>query len=218
MKKTLLLLASLAFAALAFTAIAAQPEIEHKVHLKIIADDDLVDVELDDLAIGDSQQLFTESGKQVVITRKEAGYEFDIEGRDEPILVRTGTQAYAFAHDHSCDGDDCPQHVVIKKHVNVTTDGDGAGQQMIFMSDDGEVHRLGDGEDVTWIAGEGSGDGKLHVIELDGASSAAERLLASGVLDSLDDAKRQEILDALRDGERKVEVKVISKRHQHEDQ
>ncbi len=212
-------LLALAFGVFAMPAVADEPAIEHQVRIKIVADDELLDVELDDLEIGDSQQFFTDSGKQVVATRTEEGYEIEIEGRDEPILVRTGDNAYAFSFDTDCDGDDCPKHIAITKDIEISGDGEGEARRMIFMSTDGELH-VGDADHLSWTESD-EGSNHLAWIEADG-DAAAERLLESGALDGLDEDKRQEILDAVRagaggDGETNVEVKVLKIRRDHDD-
>lgn len=211
-----LLLALLISTLLALTTVvvADEPEIERHVKLKIVADGETLDVELDDLEVGDSQQFFTENGTEFVVTRTEDAYEFDIEGRDEPIVVSTSEHgAYAYNYNTACEGDDCPRHVVIKKDVHIDGEGEGSGRRMIFMSTDGDTHVTeGEGGAMTWIEGDGDGEG-LHFIHAGGGEAAAERLLESGALDDLDEAKRQEILDAVRagdgDGETNVDVKVI---------
>lgn len=223
----------IAFALVAMTsvvvtgaAIADEPEIERQVKLKIVADGDTLDAELGDLEIGESQQLFTQEGNQVVATRTEEGYELDIEGRDEPILVRTGDHAYAFSFDTDCEGDDCPRHIAVTKDIEIDGEGHGAGRRMVFIGDNDDIHVVGDDDgDMTWIEHEGAGEGGVHVIRSGDGAAAAERLIESGALDDLDDAKRQEILDALRagDGASGVDVKVIKMRRggdheEHEDE
>lgn len=226
--KTGLLLALLALSAWTLAATAGEPEIDRQVKLKILADDEMVDLDLSHLEVGESEQLYTENGKEIVALRTEEGFEIDVEGRDEPIVVKTGDHAYAFSLDHDCDesDDDCTHDVIVRKNVHVIHEdgehehGEGA-HTMMFISEDGEHHAVG-GHANVWISGDAEGDGEgdgMQVFRFNGGGEGAiEKLLASGALDNLDETKREEILEALRSGhgEGNVRVKVIEK-HRHED-
>jgi|GEM_PF-4552622 len=220
MKKSALL-ALLLLTAGAVAASAVEPVVEQQIRLKIMADDDLLDLDLSDLAVGESQQLYTESGKEVVVTRSEDSFEIQVEGRDEPIIVHTGAgHAYAFDVEAACqDADDCLHRVIVNSDVEVADhDGDEV-HSMVFIGEDGDAHALGDQASV-WVSAKDEENGEgLHVIRVGGGEDAAQKLLASGALDGLDLAKRQEILDALREGsgEAKVHMKVIKKHHHDED-
>ncbi len=222
--KSGLLLALLALSAFALVATAGEPDIDRQVKLKILADDEMVELDLSHLEVGESEQLFSESGKEIVALRTEEGFEIDVEGRDEPIIVKTGDHAYAFSVDHHCEesDDDCTHNVIVRKNVHILHEedhhehGEGA-HSMVFISGEGEQHIVG-GHANVWLSSEGEGEG-MKVFRFNGGGEGAiEKLLASGALDNLDEAKREEILEALRSGhgEGNVRVKVIEK-HRHED-
>lgn len=183
MKKTLpLLIALLVAAVVATLAFAGEPEkFEHRIKLVINAGDEPIEIEAEDLAVGESREFQTESGKAVVLTRTEDGLEVTVDGKKLNLPGHGG--AHAFFH-----GADT------KVFVARAGEGQGEnGQGFLWVDSDGTSH-----------TGEGH-----HVFQIHrhGGDSAA-RLLKSGVLDGLDAPTRDRILEELRkiDAEPAVEV------------
>jgi hypothetical protein len=181
---------------LAFGVVMAQ-EVEQKIELKIMVSDDgsgddneihwvSDDLDLDDLAIGESKTITGESGREVTVTRTDDGMQFDIEGETVvvPDMGAHGTHM-AFV---SADGDPGDIDVRVMKMDGVHEDidievmGDGAHMMQAHHPDgvtiisgtplDDSVKEsirsvlisAGNNEEVTFI--DGSGDGKqVHVIK-----------------------------------------------------
>lgn len=183
-----LLVATLLVSAFSFAA-EPEPEVKHKVKIKIADGEDLVDVEADDLGVGESRQSFTESGKEVLLTRTEDGYRLEVDGKEIDLGLSHGEGHHEVYRMHG--GDDAK--VVIR-----TMEGEeGHAYAYVHADKHHWVEKGEDGEDID------------IVIE---RSSPADHLLASGVLDDLDEETRQKILDTLREMEphkRIVKKKVI---------
>lgn len=115
MKKTLpLLIALLVAAAVATLAFAGEPEKrEHHVKLVINAGDEPIDIEAEDLAVGESREFQTDSGKTVVLTRTEDGLEVTIDGKKLDLPGHGGAHAFF----HGREGD----------HRFLWVDGEGHG-------------------------------------------------------------------------------------------
>ena len=156
------LVASLLVSAFSF---AAEPEVQRHMEIKIAADDEMVSFDAD-LKIGETRQSFTDSGKEVLVTRTEGGFQLEVEGKDIDIDMPHGKGHHAM---FNMTGDEDKKVIIHKLH------GDSGEQGYHFIHAD-------EGADI--------------VIE---HSSAADRMAESGVLDDLDEAKRQEILSVLRD-------------------
>ncbi len=162
---------------------------ERQMEIKIVADGEVVEIDGDDFEAGETRQSFTESGKEVLITRTEDGFQLEIDGKEIDVDVPHGDHHAMF----NMSGDE-DKKVVIRKFHGV---GDEHGYHFIHAGE-GDHHWVESGDDVD------------VVIE---RFSAADRLAESGVLDDLDEAKRQEILDTLREMEprrihKRVEVRV----------
>ncbi len=175
-----------------FSFAAGEPEAKRRLEIKIAADDEVVKIEADDMELGETRQSFTESGKEVAITRTEDGFQLEIDGKEIDVDVPHGDGHHAI---FNMTGDEGKKVVIRKFHG----EGDEHGHHCIHA---------GGSEDVD------------VVIE---RFSAADRLAESGVLDDLDEAKRQEILDTLREMEphrihQQVRIKVDEKIHEDHDE
>lgn len=202
-----------------------------KVLVKIAEGDDLVELDLTGLEVGESKQLFSESGKEIVVTREEDGYQVDVDGQElhvmpfgDDVLLGEGKHKVFISEDgemvalkddghqvwFSADGE---EHKIRKIGI-------GGGQdEQVWVSADGEesdegvhkirVRRLGEGEQAIDVQVVGAGDGEPQVLTLE-RESTADRLAKSGLLDGLDEETRQKILDFLKDEEPKVlRVKTV---------
>jgi len=202
-----------------------------KVLVKIAEGDDLVELDLTGLQVGESKQLFSESGKQIVVTREEDGYQVDVDGKElhvmpfgDDVMLGEGKHKVFISEDGevvklrddghqvwiSADGEEHSIHKI----------GIGGGEdQQVWVSADGEesaagirkimVRRLGEGEEAVDVKVVGVGAGEPQVLTLE-RESAADRLAKSGLLDNVDEETRQKILDFLKSEEPKVlRVKTV---------
>ena len=89
---------------LAFGVVMAQ-EVEKKIELKVMVSDDgsgddkeihwvSDDLDLDDLAVGESKTITGESGREVTVTRTDDGMQFDIDG-ETVVVPDMGAHGYA---------------------------------------------------------------------------------------------------------------------------
>ena len=193
--KTIHAILALIFATLLVSAFsfAAEPEVEFKHHIKLkIADgDELIEVDAADMEVGETRQSFTESGKEVLITRMEKGYQLEVDGKEIDLGLSHGEghhEAFHFSGDEGAK-------------VMIRTMGGEEGHKYAF------IHKAGEGdEDMHWVEKDG-GDVDVFIQRF----SPADHLLESGVLDDLSEEKRQEILDALRAMEphKMIQKKII---------
>lgn len=152
---------------------------EYHIKLKLDRDGDALDIEFDDLEIGETRQFFTEEGKEILVTRTEEGLEMTVDGKKIDVfhgLPGEGHRAIFVGND---DGE---KHVVRIEHEIHGEDGEDANV-FVWSGDDGEVT---------------TGEGGFVFIQ---GESARERLLESGALDELDEETRQRILDELEKAE-----------------
>ena len=184
--KTVHKILALLFATLLVSAVsfAAEPHIQHKIELKLDGADHIA-IETDDLEVGETRQFFTDSGKEVVLTREEDGLKIEVDGEELELGLHGGGH-HAFVNVYG--GSD--KTVVIQK-----LGGDGAHA---FAFGHGEGH----GE-LHWVEKGEHGEGFSFVIE---RPSAADHLIESGVLDDLDEETRQNILDTLNELEPRLHV------------
>jgi hypothetical protein len=161
-------------------AMADDVEIERKMEIKVmVSDDDTGDAsgmhwvsnnmnfDLDDLAVGESRTIESESGKTVMVTRAEEGFSFDVDGKTVMMpdmgahgahMALVGDSAMQdFDVDVTSDG-----HVVRAHHPEGVTiiSGKPLGDS-VKESIRSVLISAGNDEDVTFI--DGSGDGK-HVM------------------------------------------------------
>lgn len=165
-------------------------EARHEVKIKIMQDGDLIDIEADDLEVGESREFKSDSGKDVVVTRTDDGLEVTVDGKKLDILKL-----------HADGKGDGHRVIRIEKRIG---DGDEVKvekeHKVIVLSGDeaGTVHA--DGKAFAFVQGDGG---------------TLESVLASGALDKLDPKTREEVIEALKkafaehDGEAKKRVKVI---------
>ncbi len=203
------LFASLLVSAFSFAAVvppggdrSETAEAERHMEIKIVANDQLVSIDADGMEVGDTRQSFTEDGEEVLVTRTEDGFNLEIDGKDVSVDLAHGEDHHA--NFNMTAGDD--KKVIIRK-FRIDGDGECDGDCEGECGGSG-YHYLhaGEGEDVD------------VVIE---RFSASDRLLESGVLDDLDEEKRQEILDSLRQmephGEIHKQVRVMIDKRIHEE-
>ena len=195
-------------ATLAITAAGLADEVvEHKaiVEIAVTGDDasEAIAQDVSELAVGESRQIFTESGKEVVITRTDEGYDLEVDGKE--IDVSDGSDFTTVTGDHETK--------VLVKHIECEGEAEDCNKSYHFIQGDGYEVEFDD--DVDWE----DADDHIAFLALGDDDSAAERLEASGVLDDLSDAKRQEILDALRSNDHKVEKRfMVIPKHDGEDE
>ncbi len=212
-----LLLACLTLSLLALLALPTLADDVHaeevrKVVLKILAGDELVELDLSELEIGESQQTYAADGTQIVATRTEDSYTIQV-GDEEEIVVSTGGHGVHF----NAGGGEGHQ-VIIRKHISEMT---GDGSHSVFINSDGDALQIEVDEDsYQWISGdddESAHAAMAHVIRMQ-TTDPAQRLIDSGVLDELDAATRQKILDELRKVEspHAGQTKVMIRKH-HDD-
>lgn len=210
--------------------------IEKRVVKVVVADEDaghdvdVIELEADDLEIGESRQFITDSGKEVVITRTEDGVDITIDGEELDL------PALGSLHDIDIDIDGA--HSSARSMMIFKTDdedgldavtkkmiikGHGAGSHnMVFIGEDGKTVKIdGDGSDYEWIHKVHGADGlDRKIIKLQAAGGAIDHLKTSGALDSLTEEQRTAVLDALKkyDGGAVVgsDVMVIELDDEHE--
>lgn len=186
--KTIHAILALIFATLLVSVFSfASEEVERtrKVHIKIDQDGEAIDVEAEDLEIGETRQSFTDSGKEVLLTRTEDGFDLTVDGKKLNVGIPHGDHHSVFMHGGAAK-------VIIHE-----LSGDGEGHRYSFVHGDEESHG-----DHHWVS-KADGD---HMILVERVS-AAEHLQASGVLDDLDVDTRQKILDVLQDIEPRTRIK-----------
>ncbi len=196
--KTIHAILALIFATLLVSAFsfAAEPEheIKHHIKLKIADGDDVVAVDAADLEVGETRQSYTESGKEVLLTRLEKGYQLVVDGKEIDLGLSHGEGHGAHKEVYHFSGDEDAK-------VMIRTMGGEEGHNYAF------IHGSGEG-DHHWVEkGEDGEDVDIFIERF----SPADHLLKSGVLDDLDEGKRQEILDALREMEphKRIQKKII---------
>ncbi len=184
---TICALLLIAMIAPAFSFAAEVSEVEHRIAIKIMADDEMIEIDAGDMEIGETRQSYTDSGKEVLVTRTEDGYRLEVDGKDIDVDLPGGDGHHAMFNMTSGEG----QKVIIHK-----LGGEGEGHGYRFIHGDGEH----EGEHH-WVS---HGEGGDIVIE---RVNAADHLLESGALDDLDDATRQRILDSLREIEPQAQIR-----------
>ncbi len=171
-------------------------ETKHRIKLELATDGEPLLIEADDLEIGETRQIYTESGKEVVLTRTEEGVELTVDGEAVELGMHHGTHGL---HHISTSG-----HGDTKVFIKRLGDGEEGEHEVHYTYGEGE------GEVMHWVSAAEEARAFAFHIE---TKSAVDHLLEAGVLDDLDSAKREEILDALRELEGPHEhVKTIEKR------
>lgn len=183
---------------------ADEPVVVKKEKVKVIvAGDDsepqIVQLNGDDLEIGESRQIFTDDGKEIVISRTEDGLGVSIDGE----TVDIGALHGAHGHDgnirvhhkvieHLADGDAKAMVFVGKGGEEVDIEqivaAHGGKAHRVFISEDGETVDLEGLDMVKWVG---------HPrVEIHGAG-LGDHLEESGAFDDLTDEQRRKILDAI---------------------
>lgn len=134
---------------------------------------------VDDLAVGETRQFFTDSGKEVVVTRGDDGFHLTVDGKEIDVV---GPHGFHGASVIDLEGEEGGSVKVIVKKVGV---GEESEHVMVWHGAGHEAH----------------GDhGFAFVIQPD----VAEHVVESGVLDDLAPEKREEILRVIREADRRV--------------
>lgn len=182
-------------------AAAAASEMKSKIKLVLDRDGSHEAMVLDDLhslAVGESRSFTRESGKPVTVTRDEAGFTVEVDGK----TLRLEDHFSAAPG----EGD-----VVVRQHKIELRDADGEGNTMVFHSGEGGeeghvkiVRRLdGDGSSFAWT----SGDGAAVALPLS-LDATIERLRATAKFQALDAATQEQVIQALRESAPKPMVVV----------
>ncbi|MEM7585634.1 MAG: hypothetical protein AAF560_19755 [Acidobacteriota bacterium] len=169
--------------------------VERQVKIKVDDGAEMISLDASDLEVGETYESYTDSGKRVLLTRTEEGFDLEVDGKQIDLGFMGGQSDHSSFTFHSDEASK-----VIIKHL----DGDADSESFAFLHGDCEgddcaqglrhwVHKLGD-EDVDVIIQR---------------TSAAEHLEASGVLDELDEETRQRILDTLNERSPRVQKKVF---------
>ena len=200
-------------AALAFAAAAAfaamsmapaeepMPEKHTKIRLKVdaLSPDTIVMEDLHDLEVGESRSFTTESGKVVIATRTDAGFELDVDGKTIRLAdFSGGGDAMVWHAQQGAEGD----HKVITKRIEIAGDGE-SGDTMIWHSADGEgpqkihvIRKVGGEEGAHGYAfstGEGVMVGPFS------AEGWIQRLEKTESFQQLDEASRELVRQAMRE-------------------
>ncbi len=182
---------------------AAASAAEMKSEIKLVLDRDggheaMVLEDLHALAVGESRSFTSESGKPVTVTRDEAGFTVEVDGKTLRL------------EDHF-DAAPGEGEVVLRRHQIELRDADGGGNTMVFHSGAGAeegqvkiVRRLdGDGSSFAWT----SGDGSAVALPLS-VDATIERLRSTAKFQALDAATQDLVIQALRESAPKPRVMV----------
>lgn len=176
--------------------------------MKIVVGGDADTFEIGELEVGETRQLFTESGKEVVITRNESGYEVNVDGK-EINIVSPGHHSTSYVQiDREGEGDgEATIDVMVKGFTGghgeenvfiVKGDDDGGEHAYVWHGKDGEEHEI-EGNVMFFGNGEGH-EGQSFVFRKQ--SRVLDHVLESEVLDQLDEATRQQIIDVIKEAEK----------------
>lgn len=194
--------AATAFAAMSMAA-PDEPTTEKHTRIKLKLDtaspDTILLEDLHDLAVGESRSFTTDSGKVVVATRTEQGFELDVDGKTITLADFGGEgDAMVWLSQEGGDGDP----LVIKKRIEISGEG-GEGKTMVWHSTEGEgphkihvIKKLGDGEEsesYAFSTGEGFAVGPFS------ADGWIQRLEKTESFQQLDPASREIVRRAMRE-------------------
>ena len=143
--------AALVTVLLAITGLAVAHEGDgHK--MKVVLGGDADTFELGELEVGETRQFFTESGKEVVITRSEDGYEVNVDGKEINILSPGHHSASFVKIDRDSGDGEATFDVMVKGFTGshgddnvfiVKGEGDGEGEHSyVWHGEDGEEHQI----------------------------------------------------------------------------
>lgn len=139
------------------------------------ADLDMVKIDISELEVGESRVEWTDSGKEIVVTRTEDGHTITLDG-EELDLPQVG--------EHLAWTVDGGEALPLGHHGAIAISG--ADAKVFAVEADGVVH----------LDGEEGATPQIRMLRV-GSPDVGESLLASGVLDDLDDETRDRILDEL---------------------
>ena len=194
----------------------------HTAKIVIAGDGDTEIFEVDgELEVGESRQFFTESGKEIVITRTDEGFDMTIDGES----LDTGLSNFKFVHfgnEGGSEGGNGNNQIHISngskiKIMQLGSDGEielrgDSDAEMNYKvirlgGGDGEHVEVGSGHNAIFISTDGEHSDADHVwISADDVNgytfgdhkTAIEHLESSGALDKLDAETREKVLEALR--------------------
>ena len=196
--KTIHAILALIFASLFIAAFSFAAEEIEKHHIQIKIDDgtELVDIAADDLEVGEARESYTDSGKKVLVTRTEQGYELEVDGKQIDLGMHHGDSDHSvFVHSNETS------KVIVRRN-----DDQDVKYAFIHSGEDHGTHH--------WVQHGEEGEDFKFVIE---RKSASKHLLESGVLDELDEDTRQRILDTLNEMEPHKMIKKRIHVEVHED-
>lgn len=172
----------------------------HKMKIKIAGDGAGVEsFDIGELEVGETHQLFTEEGKEVNITRDEDGYTVNVDGKD--IDIHTGGHHTGSHHGASfiaVDGDEGHKVKVITKTMSFSDDGEESENVFVFAGD-GEEGEHGEHAFV-WVSDDENAKGHDMSFMIK-KQDVLGHVLESKALDGLDEATRQRIIEAIKEGE-----------------
>lgn len=155
----------------------------HKMKIKIAGDGAGIEsFDIGELEVGETHQLFTDSGKEVNITRDEDGYTVNVDGKD--IDIHTSGHHGA---------------KVITRTMSFSGHGE-ENENIFIMAGDGEEGEHGE-HSFVWISDDENT--KDHDISfMIKKQDVLSHVLESKALDGLDEDTRQRIIDAIKSGEK----------------
>lgn len=179
-------------------------ERHHKVKIKIAGDGNGVEsFDFGDIEVGETRQFFTDSGKEVTITRDEDNYTVNVDGKD----IDIHTSGHHGASVIDIDGEEGHKVKVITKTMHISGDGEegenvfvfktgGEHGEHVFHSEHGDEH----GEhSFVWISDDEGSKSHDFVIK---KSNVLSHVLESDALDGLDEETRERIIKAIKEGEK----------------
>lgn len=122
-------------------ATAAVAGEKHETHIKIMTDDadggafewhsSDPDADFSDLAVGESRTLTGDDGKEVTVTRRDKGLEFDVDGKKIELMEFVDDGEVTVDIDVMHDGDEVHQVHKKEKKVKIITTDDAADVTII---------------------------------------------------------------------------------------
>jgi hypothetical protein len=168
-----------------------------------------VTFEGDELTLGETRTLTTESGRPVTLTRTETGYSVDIDGKklelEAPGPKHLGEGGFRYLMIDADDEDGEPGAPGEKRKKILITEASSSADADVSVTADGRkiekrIHFVHGGE-----GGQGKPGEHVKVVVMGKDPNKTElkaRLIASGVLDKLDEETRRKVLAAFDESER----------------
>lgn len=167
-----------------------------------------VTFEGDEMTLGETRTVTTESGRPVTLTRTETGYSVDIDGKklelEAPGPKHLGEAGFRYLMIDADDEDGEPAPGEKRKKILITEASATADADVSVTADgrkiEKRIHIVHDGEGPHGKPGEHV---KVVVMGKDpNKTELKARLIASGVLDKLDEETRRKVLAAFDESER----------------